>query len=64
MEYVKTINAINVYYNLDSTYIILPLIGSILILIGIVVQIMVLSDKFDDEFFQSLVIILMVFGVN
>ena len=64
MEYVKTINAINVYYNLDSGYIIVSLIGTFLIILCIIILILCFSEKIDEDTGYPLAAVLITFGVG
>lgn len=64
MDYVETINSINVYYNLDIGYIILSLIGTILIILGIALSLVSFAEKIDKDHGYPIAAILITIGIG
>ena len=64
MDYVETINAINVYYNINSGYIVVSLIGTILIILGIAFSMIRAAGKLNSDAAYTIAALLIVIGIG
>lgn len=62
MDYIETINAINVYYNTDSGAMPIALLGSILFITGIICIILYTTNKISNNFILDIAVPCAVIG--